>query len=143
MNKARIAAVLLVRLMVSLILIYLLDTYYYPGSALNWFYALMIGTGVMLLDPRGVTVTVHIKPIDGSGRGRMIGFINRQNSGNGRWKGTVLPDDTGQVKTYLVGLCAETFSLFGKVLAWEIRDNINNPDRTQFSVSVETGALNL
>lgn len=144
MNRIRIAAVLLIRLAISLTAIYILDTHYiYPSSALNYYYAILIGVGIILLDPRGTIITVHIKPIGPSGYNRMVGFMQKQESHSGRWKCLINPDGTGDCKTIAVGFCAETFSLFGRILAWTIYDTIPEPKNAVFSVSVENGRLGL
>jgi hypothetical protein len=142
-NKARIAAVVLVRFAVASCGIYLLNLYYpFPQSALNYSYALLIGVGVMLLDPRGATAIVKIMP-DAGGRPRMVAFIERQNRELGAWRGKVNEDGTGTCIHYLPAICPETLALFGPVFASFIRDAVPPPNDAQFSVSVESGVVNL
>ena len=143
MNKTKIAVVVLVRLAISLASIYLLDLYYpWSQSFLNYFYGVLIGVFVMLLDPRGATIVVHIYPTGDDGYRRMVRFIEKQNAKSRRWVCSVKPDNTGQCLHYALAMCAETFALFGWILAWEISDNIAPPNNARFAVSVENGVVN-
>lgn len=142
MNRLKIAAILAVRLTISIMAIYFFGIYYpYSQSLLSYSYGILIGTGVMLLDPRGCSVIVRITPIGSNGYSRMTSFFSRQIPGLSRWSCSVNANGTGKCQTYIPAICGETFSLFGRILAWEIYDEIAEPKNAGFSISVENGVV--